>query len=874
MHFKKICLGLVAVLLQLPPLHAATRVREELNTGWQFRQLPGDGMAESWAEKTSNTEAGWLSATVPGDVHLDLIKNGKIPDPFYRDNEAKLQWIEKAGWEYRTTIDVNPEMLRREHVELVFEGLDAACTVFLNGSRTAAPNNMFRQWRLDVKDLPKPNANELRIVFPAPMKKAEAVAQNDPWHDRTHTDPKAYVRKAVYEFGWDWGPRFATSGVYRPAYLEMWDEARISDVFVEQEDISAAAAHLDVHTEVLATRDTNATVDVSYGLGGKEIHAKRNVTLSAGSNRISVPIDIAQPQLWYPSGYGAQPIYKFHVSVKENGRELDTHDAKTGLRHVELRRDLDQWGRSFEFVVNGIPVFAKGADVIPFDSFPSRVTDAQYRHILQSAKDANMNMIRLWGGGSYEKEEFYDLCDELGLMVWHDLMFGNNWQPGTYDFKQEIEREAEYQMTRLRDHPSIVLWSGNNETELLRDWNGNGQLPTAVHERIWEDYLTEFSGVLARTAARVDPQTPYWPSSPSADYEDLSDVYQSGDNHDWTVWHGRVDFSEYEKHYWRFVSEFGFQSFPEMKSVERFTTPEDRTSIFTPVMLAHQKNSAGNSIINDYMLRYYGEPKDFASFLYASQILQAEAVKVGVEFWRRNRPRTMGTIFWQLNDCWPVASWSSIDYYGRWKALQYYARRFYTPVLVSPHVEDGDLAVYVVSDRVKPKQAEMRVRILHFDGRIVREIKQQITVNPLGSTKLVTVPLSELQEQGKSVDLASVFAAAEVSVDGHVVSSNLTYFVPAKQVQLPSAQAVSSLAKKGDGYDVTLTSPTLARSVYMSFDSEDAEPEDNYVDLLPGTSVVVHVKSRLPESEFRAQMKVISLADAFKTAGSNVTVSR
>ena len=597
-----------------------------LSTGWTVRQLPDDGMAESASATPPSGNDGWFAATVPGDVHLDLLHAGKIPDPFYRDNEAKLQWIEKVGWEYRTSIPVSAAALERQHVDLVFDGLDTACTIYLNGERVSNPDNMFRQWRIDAKPHLHVGSNDLRIVFPAPMKAAEAVAEKDPWHSRTHTDPKGYIRKAVYEFGWDWGPRFATSGVYKPAYLELWDDARIADVFIEQPDVSASVAHVDLHVDLQASAGAKLRVSVKYGLGGTLLRAERLVTVSPGVNRITFPVEIDHPQLWFPSGYGAQPLYGFDISLAEGPGELDRKEVKTGLRSVELRRDRDQWGRSFEFIINGIPIYAKGADIIPFDSFPDRVTLEKYRRILQSAKDANMNMVRLWGGGYYETEDFYNLCDELGLMVFHDMMFGNNWQPGFYDFKQNIQHEAEYQMTRLRNHPSIVLWDGNNETEELRDWNGNGQLPPAVHEHIWQDYLTEFSGILPTVEARIDPEIPYWPSTPSADYEELSDAYQSGDSHDWSVWHGDADFSEYEKHHWRFTSEYGFQSFPEMKTIESFTTPADRASIFTPVMLAHQKNGDGNAIIERYMNRYYGQPKDFATFLYASQVLQAEAV--------------------------------------------------------------------------------------------------------------------------------------------------------------------------------------------------------------------------------------------------------
>lgn len=840
---------------------AQEHTRLSLDSGWQFRQIANNGTPQS-AEDTK-----WLPAKVPGDVHLDLLANKLIPDPFYRDNEAKLQWIENASWEYRTTIHASAQQLAHEHVELVFEGLDAACTVFVNNQKIASPDNMFREWRLDVKSALKPGENELRIVFPSPIKAAEAVAEKDPWRSRTQVEPKTYIRKAAYEYGWDWGPRFVTSGIWRPAYLETWDEARLENIFVEQKDVSSTIAHLDIKAELEASHPGPATLLLTYGLGSKLAHAEQQVTLTAGSNHFDIPIEIDHPNLWFPAGYGDQPIYHFQVQASVNGKKADVIEAKTGLRSVVLRREKDQWGRSFEFVVNGIPVFAKGADVIPFDSFPSRVTTAQYRRILQSAKDANMNMIRHWGGGYYETDEFYNLCDELGLMVWQDMMFGNDWQPGTYDFKQEIEREAQYQIRRLRNHPSIVLWSGNNETEVAKNWGGRAQLPADVREHMWQDYLTEFSGILARTAYQLDPEIPYWPSSPSADYEELSDNYQSGDAHDWSVWHGGVNFEEYEKHHWRFVSEYGFQSFPEMKTIETFTQPEDRTSIFTPVMLAHQKNARGNSIIHDYMLRYYGEPKDFSSFLYASQVLQAEAMKIGAEHFRRERPRTMGSIYWQLNDCWPVASWSSIDYDGRWKALQYYARRFYAPILVSPHVEDGTLAVYVVSDKTRTEQGELHLQVLHFDGSSVQEIQQSISIKPLSSVRVLQIPLSELKEKdGSPLDLAKVFVLANLKVNGQDVSSNVIYLAPTKQIHLPETNITTNLTRSSNGYDLELQSPVLARSVYLSFGSFDVTPSDNYFDLLPGSSVKIHLTTGADLEQLRAQIKVISLADAFAPA--------
>ncbi|MGO9338435.1 MAG: glycoside hydrolase family 2 protein, partial [Terracidiphilus sp.] len=446
--------------------------------------------------------------------------------------------------------------------------------------------------------------------------------------------------------------------------------------------------------------------------------------------------------------------------------------------------------------------------------------------------------------------------------VWQDFMFGNEWQPGTYAFKLNIEAEAEDQVRRLRNHPSIVVWSGNNETELGRNWSPRDTLPPDVKGQMWEDYLTEFSGILPRVVARLDAETPYWPSSPSADYEPLTDTYQSGDIHDWTVWHGRVPFSEYEKHHWRFVTEYGFQSFPEMRTVEAFTDPEDRTGIFTQVMLAHQKNKEGNSIIHDYLVRDYPEPKDFESFLYVSQVLQAEGIKIGAEHFRRSRPETMGSIFWQLNDCWPVASWSSIDYYGRWKALQFYARRFYAPILVSPHVEDGSLKVYIVSDKTEAQRATLRVRLMDFDGKVLLEDSHTVDVAALASKVYLDWPLKKLTDAG-AADPSRVFVEAELTQGGTEISRNMTYLVPVKEIHLKPATLKVEVSPDKGSYKIRVTSPVLARSVYLSFGSLDVNVSDNYFNLLPGETIEVTATGVNSLDQLRAQLRVRSLVDAF-----------
>ncbi|MBV8674595.1 MAG: glycoside hydrolase family 2 protein, partial [Acidobacteriaceae bacterium] len=552
LDIRRICfrfgrLFVIALAAYAPVFAQKTIV--SLDHGWEFRQR---------VSGQNNSAPEWRPATVPGDVHLDLLTNKLIPEPFYRDNEAKLQWIQDADWEYRTRIDGTHALLAHRHVELVFEGLDAYAEVYLNEQKILLADNMFRDWRVDAKPYLKSGANDLLVVFPSPIKAAQRIALTDVWHGQTPAPDKTYIRKAAYEYGWDWGPTFVTSGIWRPARLEAWDEARVADFYPRVRDMTKTLARVEVELDIVASEPERANVSVGYQEGTQSGQVKQALNLLAGTNHIVVPVEINSPHLWYPAGYGEQPIYHWSAKLSVNGKSADEAARNTGLRSIVLRRDLDQWGRSFELVVNGIPVFAKGADVIPFDSFPSRVTTAQYRRILESARDANMNMIRHWGGGYYETDEFYDICDELGIMVWQDFMFGNDWQPGPYWFRQNVEKEAEYQVTRLRNHPSIAVWCGNNETEESLAWDKNASivrgLSSEARVKIWQDYLLLFSSTLPRVIERLAPETPYWPSSPSADYEDLAPGMASGDMHDWTVWHGRVPFSEYEMHNPRFMT--------------------------------------------------------------------------------------------------------------------------------------------------------------------------------------------------------------------------------------------------------------------------------------------------------------------------------
>jgi beta-mannosidase len=666
-----------------------------------------------------------------------------------------------------------------------------------------------------------------------------------------------YTRKAPYQFGWDWGPRFVTSGIWKPVVLETWDDARIESLRVVTKDVKDGVAELTAEVDIQSGTSVEGSVIIANQTSST-IAGRQTVSLKPGTNRAVVNFAIRNPSLWWPNGLGKQPLYKFEARLLRNQELIDSSSTRIGIRTLELRQQPDQWGKSFEFVINGVPIFAKGGNWIPADSFPTRITKERYRELLVSVRDTNMNMLRVWGGGIYESDDFYDLCDELGILVWQDFMFACSMYPGDPQFLENVRNEAIDNVKRLRNHASLVIWVGNNEVETAwMHWGWKQSLPA----KLWDDYKTIFHEVLPSVCAQLDPSRPYWPSSPSSNLEDDSDSQKMGDVHYWGVWHAALPFTDYEKQLPRFMSEYGFQSFPQIETVESYTVQEDR-NIESPVMLAHQKHPRGNQLIREYMLREYPQPKDFESFLYVSQLLQAEGIKIGAEHLRRIMPRNMGSLYWQINDCWPVASWSSIDYFGRWKALQYYARRFYSDLLISPHEENGQLKIYLVSDQQQTVAGTLKVTMLNFGGEALSETMRDVTVPGLSSAVYHTVNKEALL--GK-LDPKKVLLQCELLVGGKAVSSSHFFFAPAKDLSLPSPDIKSAVTKTKNGYVVSLKTDAFARAVYLSMDNADGFFSDNYFDLIPGRAVQVQFKTRAPLTvgEVRNDLKIRSLANAF-----------
>ncbi len=833
-------------------------IQKEITENWIFNQVGGNE---------------WLPAAVPGTVHTDLIANEKIEDPFYRMNEHDLQWIDKVDWEYKTNFVIDKNLLQKDKIELNFKGLDTYADVFVNGEKVLETDNMFREWQADVKKILKVGENELHIIFRSPVnegvKKYDAQGYEIPVSDNDlafigkvegRKKVSIYTRKAGYHFGWDWGPRLVTSGIWRPVTLNAWDEAKIENLQIIQNIVTNEKATFTAVFEIDATKKGMA--DLSIKNDNLQL-AISSVQLKKGVAKYSVDFEIENPKLWWTIGLGEPHLYNISGELNIDDRKI-SEDTRIGIRTLELIRDKDDKGTSFYFKLNGHPVFMKGANYIPNDVFLPRVTKENYRTVIETARNSNNNMLRIWGGGVYEEDIFYDLCDENGILVWQDFMFACAMFPGDEAFLENVKQEAIDNVKRLRNHPSIALWCGNNE--ILAAWEGWGWKQKAETEskenadKIWQAYVNIFHKTLPEVVKEFDSQRSYWGSSPSSGLGVPADLI-NGDEHYWGVWWGKEPFETYATHLPRFMSEYGFQSFPEIATVRKYALPEDY-DIFSDVMKSHQRSSIGNGTIEYYMLKEYKQPKDFESFLYVNHVLQAEGIKFGLEGHRRAMPFCMGSLYWQINDCWPVASWSSTDYYQNWKALQYYVKKGFEQVLVSPYEDKIKFKVGIINDRLEPINAELRLRLMNFDGKIIWEEASLVEIRANSSADYFDVNKYEYRYKYRK-QLSRLVFTTELVENGKVLSKNSYYFLPYKELKIPQSNVEYTIAKTVSGFNIELKTDKLAKNVYLQIDDEQGFFSDNYFDMFPGDKISINLKTKISETKLKEVLTVRTLDGAF-----------
>lgn len=814
-----------------------------------------------WRMRDCSSRA-WLPATIPGCVHVDLHRAGKIPDPFFGTNEGDLQWIEERNWEYSTSFVAPADLLASEHIDLVAAGLDTVATVRLNGHTVAHTDNMFVRHRWEVKRWLRRGRNKLSIQFDSAM---QYIRTHRVGHQpREFNDPVGrcqVIRKQQCQFGWDWGPRFVTAGIWRDLRVEGWGANRLDDIRLTQTHVDDGSVVLSLAPEV-AKPDPSAECHWELAFG--------QVVIAQGTG---TSITIAHPQLWWPNGHGAQPLYDLHVEVKTAlGKSIGRWHRRIGLRTVSLDRQEDAWGESFRFVVNGRPIFAKGANWIPAHSFVAGLTRENYARDLRSAADAHMNMMRVWGGGIYESEDFYDLCDELGLLVWQDFMFACSIYPADDEFLVSVRMEAEQQVRRLRHRACLALWCGNNEIEQL-----NSDLLQAPERR--KDYDAIFNGVLPQAVAAHDGVTPYRPSSQFRGDGDNAHAAgeKRGDTHFWDVWHARNPVKDYEKWKFRFVSEFGMQSYSSPTTNATFAPP-GHGNVFGPEMENHQKNRAGNQIILDYVSRRYRFPKSQDDLIYLSQLNQAYCMQTGVEHYRRLMPRCMGALYWQLNDCWPVASWSSIEFTGRWKALHFVARRFLAPVLVSAQVPGDESTIignyrrsdirevqlYTVYDAPESARGTLRWDLFHLDGRVVLQGRKTVGLSYGESVCQKTLDLSRpLAQHGRD----ALYLRMALEIDGTRVSEDTLFLTPPRFMELPRAKTRIRAKRVSDReLELDFVSPAFQHRFAFNIPGTTWRSSDNFFDLYPGEAKKVTVSFDEPISPSRLLKALThqSLADSYE----------
>lgn len=776
-------------------------------------------------------EEEWLTATVPGSVMNDLLTLGKIADPFYRDNEIEAYRIAEKSYEYKRSFTLTEEFLQQDQIILLSEGLDTFATIYINDNEIARTNNMHRTYEMDVKEVLLQGENSIKVQFASPVKFIEERQKKQPLVGVEHAIPGyPYARKAHSMFGWDWGPKIPDFGIWRSITLVGRNIGYLDDVYITQQHFEN---HVDVNVRVQIERLLEGDIELEITVTSPDGHISTQ-NVKKAMNEENFPFLIEEPKLWWPKGYGNQPLYDIQITATAAGKIVDHKKYQIGLRTIEVKHEADQWGKSFEFSVNGISLFAKGANYIPEDSLIPRTSRQRTERLIQDCVEANFNMIRIWGGGYYPPDYFYELCDQYGLIVWQDFMFACSAYDVTKGFAETVKQEVIDNVKRIRHHASLGIWCGNNEVE--EGWEYWGW---PERSKFRTDYIKLFEVMLPELMENLDPETFYWPSSPSSgggfDQPRNPDV---GDMHYWNVWHGRKPFTEYRKYHFRFCSEFGFQSFPSIKTIETFTEEEDR-NIFSYVMEKHQKNDGANGLILSYLSENFLYPKDFPSLLYVSQIQQAEAIKYGVEHWRRNRGRCMGSLYWQLNDCWPVASWSSIDYEGRWKALHYFAKKFYDPILLSIQEEGTEADIYVTNDTLGSKTVKVEWKLKTNRSRI---LKEGTTVQEIPSLTAQKLEALSFADQLTLAEKRRVYLEALLYIDGELYSTTTVLFTKAKHFEFLDPQIHHQVKETDDTFEIELSSACFAKYVELDLDGADCIFNENYFDLSADRSKKIVVK--------------------------------
>ncbi len=806
-----------------------------LHSDWTFCQV-GDTL--------------WSDAKVPGTIHQDLLNHNRIPNPFYGMNEEAVQWVENEDWMYRTSFVVTEEQLNRDAAVLELDGLDTYADVFLNGALILRSDNMFVGHKVPVKSVLRKGENRLLIRFRSAVKEALPQWETNGFDypaDNDHSSKRVsiYTRKAPYSYGWDWGIRLATCGIWRPVRLVFSDVARIEDYYVRQASVSASKADVDNRLEItnVTSQPVSALLKVAYHYSANDTkEVQKQIELRPGENTVSLPVMIDNPHLWMPNGWGEPSLYKFTASVSVDGVEVASQERQVGLRSIRVVMEDDEHGKSFYFEVNGYPMFAKGANFIPDDALLPNVTTERYKRIFEDVKAANMNMLRVWGGGIYEDDKFYDEADRNGILIWQDFLFACTTYPHDPLFLKRVEAEAEYNIKRLRGHASLAMWCGNNEIyEGVRYWGWKNKYTAEAFAEMNRGYDVLFRQLLPDMVKRFDSDRFYMHGSPYEANWGRPESWKIADSHNWGTWYGRKPFESFDSEIPRFMSEYGFQAFPEMKTIRTFAEEKD-FELESPVMNAHQKATIGNALIKQTMGLYYKVPAKFEDLVYVGLVLQGQGMRHGIEAHRRNRPYCMGSLFWQLNDSWPVVSWSSIDYYGNWKAMQYQSQRAFAPVLINAIKEGDDLCVYLISDELQDRDdVRLTVELMDFDGKSHGKWTHS---GKLSANTSMLFLKKRVDEFLSKQDAATSFLRFTLKAkNGASLADEVFYFAYPKDQKLPEARIETSVKRRGEAIEMTLKVDKLARDIFIEVPVQGVRFSDNFFDLLPGQRKKITITS-------------------------------